>query len=487
MRYAVDRHCSPPSTFQAYREHPRLTRIAQPPVKAFDIGPVEKVPNRNKRCYNFRMIGHRGRSQDELFVSGSLKDLIPKDHVLRKVDRVLDLRWLNEDIKDCYTRGFGRPGLAPETAMRLMLAGFLLGIVHDRKLMREAQVNLAIRWFAGFGLHDSIPDHSTLTRIRKRWGEPVFKRVFERIVGDCMKAGLVKGEVLHVDSTLIRANASYASFSQERQKQSDANSSGRKTSASDPDALFATHTRKEPLRPSYKQHTAVDDQKGIIVDVLVTRAEINEGNQLLKQLSRISALLKRRPLSVTADCGYAHGYVLESLEAAEIEPIMPTKPLAIHHRSIPIYRFKYDAKHNIVRCPKRKILSPSNQTETGWFFKSRTQDCRECSLRKRCLSPTVARRAVHLGTGYQSLVRARRRKGKWSKSWWDLYKRHRWQVEGIHGEAKVQHGLNRAVRRQRWNAGIQSFLTAIAINLKRLSWRLVFTWSKFIRIEMKYC
>jgi hypothetical protein len=166
---------------------------------------------------------------------------------------------------------------------------------------------------------------------------------------------------------------------------------------------------------------------------------------------------------------------------------MPTKPLAIHHRSIPIYRFKYDAKHNIVRCPKRKILSPSNQTETGWFFKSRTRDCRDCSLRKRCLSPTVARRTVHLGVGYQSLVRARRRKGRWSKSWWDLYKRHRWQVEGIHGEAKVQHGLDRAVRRQRWNVGIQSFLTAIAINLKRLSWRLFFAWLNLIKVEMKFC
>ncbi len=163
------------------------------------------------------MIGHRGRSQDELFVSGSLKDIIPKDHVLRKVDRVLDLRWLNEEIRDCYTRGFGRPCLAPEIALRLMLAGFLLGIVHDRKLMREAQVNLAIRWFAGFSLHDSILDHSTMTRIRKRWREPVFKKVFKRIVGDCMKAGLIKGEVIYVDSTLIRANASYASFSQERQ------------------------------------------------------------------------------------------------------------------------------------------------------------------------------------------------------------------------------------------------------------------------------
>ena len=65
--------------------------------------------------------------------------------------------------------------------MRLMLAGFLLGIVHDRRLMREAQVNLAIRWFIGYALHEALPDHSSLTRIRQRWGEDVFRRIFTRV------------------------------------------------------------------------------------------------------------------------------------------------------------------------------------------------------------------------------------------------------------------------------------------------------------------
>ena len=67
-----------------------------------------------------------------------------------------------------------------EVAVRLMLAGFLLGIVHDRRLMREAQVNLGIRWFAGYGLHEAMPDHSSLTRIRQRWGVERFRRIFER-------------------------------------------------------------------------------------------------------------------------------------------------------------------------------------------------------------------------------------------------------------------------------------------------------------------
>jgi transposase len=86
------------------------------------------------------------------------------------------------EVRDRYADGSGRPGIDPEVAVRLMLAGFLLGIVHDRRLMREAQVNIAIRWFAGFGLHEALPDHSSLTRIRQRWGAELFRRVFARTV-----------------------------------------------------------------------------------------------------------------------------------------------------------------------------------------------------------------------------------------------------------------------------------------------------------------
>jgi transposase len=110
------------------------------------------------------MLGSRVRGQTELIMAGSLRDLIPDDHILARVDRVLDLSWLRAEVRQLYAAdGAGRPGIDPEAAVRLMLAGFLLGIVHDRRLMREAQVNIAIRWFAGYGLHEVLPDHSSLT------------------------------------------------------------------------------------------------------------------------------------------------------------------------------------------------------------------------------------------------------------------------------------------------------------------------------------
>ena len=104
------------------------------------------------------MLERRSREQFEFFLCGSLRDLVPDEHVLARVDRVLDLSWLHDMVAESYAASVGRPAIDPEAALRLMLAGFLLGIVHDRRLIREAQVNLAIRWFAGYGLQEKLPD-----------------------------------------------------------------------------------------------------------------------------------------------------------------------------------------------------------------------------------------------------------------------------------------------------------------------------------------
>ena len=134
------------------------------------------------------MMGSRKRGQLDLFVAGSLERLLPES-VLVRVNRVLDLSWLREEVADCYCLDNGRPGIDPEVALRLMLAGMLLGYVHDRRLLREAQAHLGVRWFIGYGLHEELPDHSSLTRIRQRWGEARFKAIFRPL-----EAGVAKAE-----------------------------------------------------------------------------------------------------------------------------------------------------------------------------------------------------------------------------------------------------------------------------------------------------
>lgn len=161
------------------------------------------------------MIGRQERWQEDLFVAGPLSDLIPEDHILKLVDRVLDLSWLRDEVRELYSEHRGRPSIDPEAAARLMLAGYFEGITHDRRLMRTAQVNLAIRWFAGYRLHERLPDHSALSKIRARWGEEKFREIFARSVRQCREAGLVGGEITHHDATLIRADVSWESLVEE--------------------------------------------------------------------------------------------------------------------------------------------------------------------------------------------------------------------------------------------------------------------------------
>jgi transposase len=205
------------------------------------------------------MLGHKERDQLELFITGSLRQLIPDEHVLVRVDRVLDLSWLRGEVADSYCLEDGRPGIDPEVAVRLMLAGLLTGIVHDRKLMREAQVNIAIRWFAGHALHEKLPDHSSLTRIRQRWGEERFRKIFKRTVEACLKAEIATAEIVHIDASLIRANVSWDSLverhvqgmlsenhtDEETELERSGRQSGKykKICTTDPDATMATNAR----------------------------------------------------------------------------------------------------------------------------------------------------------------------------------------------------------------------------------------------------
>lgn len=213
------------------------------------------------------MLRHKERNQLELFITGSLRQLIPDDHVLVRVDRVLNLSWLRDEVADCYCCDDGRPGIDPEVAVRLMLAGLLTGIVHDRKLMREAHVNIAIRWFAGYALHEKLPDHSSLTRIRQRWGEERFRKIFKRTVEACLKAKIATAEVVHIDASLIRANVSWDSLVErhvgdvlseneseeemELKKKERQSGKYKKVCTTDPDATMATNARNRRLEPAY--------------------------------------------------------------------------------------------------------------------------------------------------------------------------------------------------------------------------------------------
>ena len=356
--------------------------------------------------------------------------------------------------------------------------------MHDRKLMREAQVNIAVRWFLGYGLHEKLPHHSSLTRIRQRWGEERFRKIFKRTVETCLTAKIATAEVVHIDASLIRANVSWDSLAERHvedvlsENQTDEGAeverkgrqSGKykKLCTTDPDATMATNARNRRLEPCYKQHAAVDDKVGVILDVEVTTGQTNEGEMIEPQVDEVEATTGIDIKTVTADAGYAYAKVYGALERRGIDALIPAKAEPIKSR-VPLRRFRYDAKHDVLKCPRGRILHPARPIKHGRFFYSKAKDCARCPLKGDCLSKGRVNKAVVIGDDYPALLRARRRREQWSAEDRRLYQRHRWRSEGFHGEAKTWHGLARAVRRGLVNMKIQAYPTAAAINLKRLA------------------
>ena len=141
--------------------------------------------------------------------SVSVEDLVPADNFYRQVEAKLDLGFVRDLVKECYAFGVGRPSVDPVVFFKLQLIMFFEGFRSERQLMAQVHLNLAFRWYIGYDLEEAVPHHSTLTKIRNRLGLEVFQRFFEQIVQMCIEAGLVWGEELHFDGTLVYANADY--------------------------------------------------------------------------------------------------------------------------------------------------------------------------------------------------------------------------------------------------------------------------------------
>src|SRR5271165_6665386 len=168
------------------------------------------------------MMGQQPRTES-LFHYFRLEDQIPDDHLLRLIDQHVDLSFVREQLKDFYSPT-GRPSIDPEVLLRLLLIGYLYGITSERRLVDEVRMHLAYRWFARLGFEQQIPDHSTFSKNRHgRFRQAgVFREVFEEIVRRCLEAGLVEGQNLAVDGTLVGANASQQSRVRREQLQAAA-------------------------------------------------------------------------------------------------------------------------------------------------------------------------------------------------------------------------------------------------------------------------
>lgn len=299
-----------------------------------------------------------------------LESFIAEDHFLRKVDRVLEMSFVRDITAACYAAGMGRSSIDPEVFFRMLLVAYLCNITSDRRLCEEVRYNLAYRWFCRLSLEDDIPDHSSLSRIRDRYGENIFETVFRRIVALCKEKGLVAQECrVMTDATLIAADASLNSLihndPEEAEKEAVTQQSNRglkdsssarrvtnqtHTSRTDPDATLA---QKEgtPRQLKYKVHQSIDADSRVILDTEVTTGARHDNQPYLRQLQRIRDQYQIGIREATADRGYGSAAIIRTLQGQGITTYIPLWSGRVGNSKYLKGALVYERQHDRFRCP----------------------------------------------------------------------------------------------------------------------------------------
>lgn len=448
------------------------------------------------------MMGQRQRIETKLFYSNlSLDSRVRADNPLRQVKAVIDFDFVREIVRPLYGRR-GNPSVDPALLMKLMLLLILENVASERELMDRMSERLDWMWFCGYDWDDTIHNHSVISKARRRWGIQVFTELFQRVLHQCVEAGLVDGRTLHVDASIVRANASKdtlhplfrvaaGSLYERLEQQADpepqpaatdagspqdspaapAGAEGQPTvgaliSSTDPDARLTRKYGQTIL--GYKDHRSVDDQSGVITSTVTTDAGVADSHVLEEVLDQHEQNIASTPRTVVADKGYGTAAVYESMSQRQITPCIPHQ----NHKGgkgVGIYEakdFAYDAEQDAYLCPNGQWLRRFCTTREGNArYHAAKGVCAACPVRSLCTNARDGRRLtrnagqewIDWADGCYSREHRRR-----------LCRRRMYRAEGSFADAANNHGYKRARWRGLTGMTIQNLLVATAQNLRKL-------------------
>jgi transposase len=439
------------------------------------------------------MMGHRQVEQAALFYEFSLERHVPTDHLLRSIDRFVELGELRRELAAFYSN-LGRPSVDPELMIRMLLVGYCFGIRSERRLCEEVHLNLAYRWFCRLGLDGDVPDHSTFSKNRHgRFRQSdLLRRVFETVLRRCMDEGLVGGESFAVDASLIKADAN-------RQKGIEGDkglpdqATGRAVQeylAVLDDAAFGAATEVTPkfLSPAdpaarwtgahggqaffaYATNYLIDTDHAIIVDVEATtavrQAEVLAAKRMVERAMSSFALY---PARLLGDSAYGSAEMLGWLVYQHgIEPhVTVFDKSARKDGTFSREDFHYDHERDVYLCPGGKILTTTGtrvNDDATLLYRASKEDCGACALKSRCCPNASVRkvpRSIHEGARDMARVIAKSFEGRVSR-------RLRKKVEMLFAHLKRILKLDRLRLRGPTGARDEFLLAATAQNLRKLA------------------
>jgi transposase len=433
-----------------------------------------------------------------MFYYVRMEDIVPENHLLRLIDRHIDLKFIRDKVKHLYSHT-GRPSIDPEVLLRILLIGYLYGITSERRLCEEVQMHIGYRWFVGLNLEDKVPDHSTFSKNRhERFSESdLFQRIFDEIVNQCVSQGLLTGKHLTVDSTYVQANAALKSlepivvtmgtgeYIEKLERENPVTeepwepgddyphrgqkiSNGTHRSKTDPDARLARKSLKANTQLYHGVTYIMDNRSRIIVGADVGKPDRKtDCEKALKQIRRIPFAFGIKPESLGADKGYSTGEFINALVKEKVQPHIPIMDSRSQNdRGIySIEQFSFDPGENRFLCPSGKELKywgihkPSKQH----VYRARAKDCKVCSRKAECTRDRSRSLSYHI---YEESINQARQINQTRA--YRISQRMRKRIEELFGEAKEWMGLRRAKFRRRKFIREQVLMTATAQNIKRM-------------------
>jgi transposase len=347
---------------------------------------------------------------------------VPADHLLRGIDRFLDLGELRRHLASFYSHT-GRPSIDPELMMRMLVIGYCFGIRSERRLCDEVHLNLAYRWFCRLGLQDAVPEHSTFSKNRhgRFRDSDAFRHLFETVLQRCIAEGLVGGEGFAIDASVVKADASRdsavpgADWPQRRLDATQATRAVREylagideeasrrlevdrksISLTDPAAEW-TCAPGGPAFFGYSTNYLVDVRAGVIVDVEATSAHrTREVDATRTMIERVEQRFALKPAHLIGDMAYGAAPMLGWLvEDKSIAPHIPVWDRS--ERSDGTFShsdFTFDAERNHYVCPAGKLLKPAapNRLKNPYRYRASQLDCRDCALKPQCCPNMLGRK-----------------------------------------------------------------------------------------------
>lgn len=441
------------------------------------------------------MMGRQTRGQEQLFYEFNLDEVVPADHLVRRIDAVLDTSWVHRELAPFYSI-LGRPSIDPELMIRMLIVGYVFAIRSEREICRDVQVNLAYRWFCGLGLEDSVPNHSVFSRARsERFRDSdLLRTMFEHVVMSCIDAGLVGGRNFAVDASLIEADAnkqrSIPGVEWNRQPSLDTASRAVKeyvetlddtafgaasdvvpkfVSSSDPAAQW-TGAHKGHAFFAYATNYLIDNKHAVVVDVEASRAirqaEVGAARTMIERSQERFGL---RPRRLAADTAYGVAPMLAWLVKEKgIAPHIPVfDKSARKDGSLSRADFRFDTENNVYICPQGKPLTTTGRVheKRTLYYRSSKFDCAACPLKPKCCPMSPSRRIPRdIDEDARDVARSLVGTPEFEQS-----RRERKKIEMVFAHLKRIFGLGRLRLRGPRGAQDEFLLAATAQNLVKLA------------------